>query len=353
MTKNLMAVLVGLLVSALLLEVAFQFLPVTDAPKIMDVNEDDPYMHFEPNKSAFISIGRAFEIQNTKAVNNYGFFSDKQFERNGENETFVVIGDSYVEAMQVENYETVHGVLDILVGDQIDVYGIGTSGSPLSQYLAYAKFAQIEFEPEAFIFFIIGNDYDESLLKYKNTEGHHFYNDSWTLVRNDFERSFISKVARKSATARYLFSHLKIQHRIAQWIGYFGKQKPNSRGPNPFEERLLLSKLAVQKFLVDLKVVIGEKPAFLIIDGRRGSIYEENSVETSFQIFVQSMNDFLVSESVKFGFSTVDLHTIFLDDYEENGERFEFETDWHWNARGHRIAANEVFKAIGGVELLD
>lgn len=41
----------------------------------------------------------------------------------------------------------------------------GTSGSTLSSYLAYAGYASKVFHPNAMAFIIIGNDFDESLLK--------------------------------------------------------------------------------------------------------------------------------------------------------------------------------------------
>jgi hypothetical protein len=41
-------------------------------------------------------------------------------------------------------------------------------------------------------------------------------------------------------------------------------------------------------------------------------------------------------------FLTLDLHPVFEERYHNTKERFEFETDWHWNALGHRVTAESV-----------
>ena len=85
-----------------------------------------------------------------------------------ESPLLAIIGDSYVEAAQVANRKSMHGLLASRFDGKGRIYGLGYSGAPLSQYLAFADFARNEFKPDAMAFVIIGNDFDESLLKYKS-----------------------------------------------------------------------------------------------------------------------------------------------------------------------------------------
>lgn len=58
------------------------------------------------------------------------------------------------------------------------MYGFGTSGSSLSQYLAYAQYVRDTFRPDGLTVVIIGNDFDESLRKYKSEPGLHYFAES-------------------------------------------------------------------------------------------------------------------------------------------------------------------------------
>lgn len=42
----------------------------------------------------------------------------------------------------------------------------------------------------------------------------------------------------------------------------------------------------------------------------------------------------------------IDLHQIFLKDYQENHKKFEFKTDGRWNPYGRQVATKPIHKAI-------
>jgi hypothetical protein len=42
------------------------------------------------------------------------------------------------------------------------------------------------------------------------------------------------------------------------------------------------------------------------------------------------------------GSHVIDMHPLFEVDHRVHGKKFEFETDWHWNERAHRLAAQAV-----------
>ncbi|GHV05196.1 hypothetical protein AGMMS50229_07890 [Campylobacterota bacterium] len=61
-------------------------------------------------------------------------------------------------------------------GGELNVrtYSFGFSGAPLSQYLVYAQ----NYRKNYLIVAVVGNDFDESLLTYKNNRGFHYYADT-------------------------------------------------------------------------------------------------------------------------------------------------------------------------------
>ena len=86
-----------------------------------------------------------------------------------------IVGDSYIEAAMVPSDETAAARLGRAVGDKGRVYSFGASGAALSQYLAYAKYVKEVFRPDGLVVTVVGNDFDESLLRYKRAPGFHYF----------------------------------------------------------------------------------------------------------------------------------------------------------------------------------
>ena len=79
----------------------------------MPVNDADPILRFQPDRTATWSKGWNFSIVNTIHSNNYGFICDFDYDRDVDSPLLAVIGDSYVEAVMVPFQETITGRLDL------------------------------------------------------------------------------------------------------------------------------------------------------------------------------------------------------------------------------------------------
>ena len=103
---------------------------------------------------------------------------------------------------------THHGLLSKEVDGKGRVYSFGSSGAALSQYLAYAEFAKSEFHPMAMVFIVVGNDFDESLLKFKGKPGHHYFSEidgRFVLTRIDHQNDQFKENLKSFALVRYIY----------------------------------------------------------------------------------------------------------------------------------------------------
>lgn len=82
-----------------------RFLPVREPLEAQIVDGANRYMHFKPNNDILYSMGWNFEIVNKVHVNNYVFVNDQNYDPNVGKPLLAVVGDSYVEALQVRYSE--------------------------------------------------------------------------------------------------------------------------------------------------------------------------------------------------------------------------------------------------------
>lgn len=344
--KTVKILFLNLLILFAILEAIAQILPVQDATNVPAVNSANPIIHFKPNQEILNSFGPLLEGYNLKSVNNYGYFSDFDYQKMSKPK-IMLIGDSYVEAMQVPNSSSVTGVLEEMTGNTKTVYSIGFSGSPLSQYLSFAKFSKDEFDPFFFVFLIIGNDFDESLLEYKRSPGFFYYNKEDDLQLVDYTPSPLKSVARNSAFLRYLFLNFHVQKYLNNITSVNQSQIYYSNtvavaSPN----RLERSKHAVDLFLSDVIDLLGEDNVLFVLDADRNGIYQQESPYRNPKYYSNIMFNYFKEKSEQKGLRTLDLQTTFFDEYQLNKQVFEAPYDAHWNERGHRIAAEAIYQSL-------
>ena len=168
--------------TAILLEIIFTVLPTSDSLEVQSVTEEDKILRYKANRDVRTQVGFNFQHVNEKHINNYGFINDKDYQKKDlQNKPVIsVIGDSYVDAIQVQTKNSFHAILDEDL-KSYDVYSIGVSGSPLSQYLAFSRYVAEEFDPTTYVFLIIGNDFDQSFFEYKKAPGFHYFSESGEL----------------------------------------------------------------------------------------------------------------------------------------------------------------------------
>ena len=301
-------------------------------------------MRFKENRDVTKQIGFDFNHVNKKHVNNFGFATDRDFYLGGSDSkpVYAVIGDSYVEAIQVKNKHTFHARLDADL-EEVSVYPFGMSGSPLSQYLAVAEYTKKNFKPDVFIFLIINNDFDESWYQIKRSPGLHYFKADGSLKLIEYIPSKVMKIARKSAFVRYLYIDLKIHVQLEQFLAVPTNNTDDFNFNNKNRE---LGLKAVEHFVNGIQKLGPESKIIILLDGDRNAIYRgelERTPGTTNTLWYEKIA--VMSSNIP-NISVLDLHPIFQKDWSINKKKFNFEYDWHWNEHGHRIAADSLQELV-------
>ncbi len=348
------AVAVGLMLPLLLAEVALQFSPVLSGLYQEPVDAAHPIGHFEPGHDFTYSIGLRFETVVHGRTNNIGWVNDQDYDSTATSPLLAVIGDSYVEALMVPYRETLQGRLAALAGGAARVYSFGASGAPLSHYLMEADYARRTFHPTTAAVVVVGNDFDESLRKYKVAPGlWGFAGDSAGHFREQLEPYHTStwkRLVRRSALVRYLILNVKLDAMVAGWRAR--RAAPAARGATPVvfagnvradadSVKLADSRRVVDEFLSRLPAASGVAPACvaLVVDGVRPQLYDARRIVAGDSSYFGRMRVYLMQRARSGGFQVVDLQPAFVADYARSHRLFDFPEDGHWNVHGHEVAA--------------
>src|SRR5687768_1767173 len=136
-----------------------------------------PYYYYDPNdhilrfstteqRDGVFTVGVMAKQRGRWHVNNAGWNSAVEFNKEKHQLRIAIIGDSYIEALQVNVEESLAGQLRHLISKspypEVEVYAFGVSGAPLSQYLQMARYASTYFDPDILVINVVHNDFDES-----------------------------------------------------------------------------------------------------------------------------------------------------------------------------------------------
>jgi hypothetical protein len=390
---NLFLICMGLALIPLVLEIGLRFFPVFSG---MPVNRTSDIYSFTPNVTIQRSSNWDMSNPRKRQVNNAGFISDQGYKKADKTPLIAIVGDSYIEAMQVDYSDTAEAHLLTKCAPHARIYSFGAQFAPLSQYLSWAQYASQTYDPKIMVVNIVGNDFDESLLSHQlatnngGVPGMQFYdfsNDSTRLVTIPFKQeSWFTQVLRHSVLAQYLVRNVGVvnimddyRNRVYSWGTRNEQSKANpeqSSGPanainsarNAKEvrdkvntetsseyvgnakraystEKLLLAKKAVDSFLSDLPKA-AHLPAgsiVLTVDAERPLIYSPAG-QHDLGSFFSVMRQYLIEHAKSLGFIVLDLRLAMIKQFSAEGRRFEFPDDNHWNAVGHRLLADQLYQ---------
>jgi len=375
--RNRVMTNVSLMIATLLFlffiaEIVLRFFPVNEGFNFQTVNANSWIFRSEPKERLVqYSTRFNFKLANKKKVNGEGFLNIKNYlgRKDRNNRTLVsVVGDSYIEAASVRDIDTFYYHLD-QSSKALDVYSFGFSGAPLSQYLMWANYSKINYDNQGLVINIVGNDFDESLKKYKFAGGFHYYveqpSGDLDLVRADFTqrcqrnywgpKKFLDcHILLKSSLFRYLIYNMKMLAVLSDFKNLIRNILPDE-SPEKFlgnvsaqvsQEREQDSYLAIDAFFRDLPELSGlkENQILFIVDGIRGDrIYKSKLfTDTHKKSYFEKMRGYFFNRANEYGYEYIDMNPIFLQHFKKHGKKFEFPFDAHWNDTAHKLVAEKI-----------
>lgn len=335
----------SLLFTCLAMELGLRFLPVSSGLYIQPVNAANTTFRARPNTTVSYSSKWNFKNANKKHVNNAGFMNKQDYITASDVPLLAVVGDSFIEAMQVSDDATYPALLQAN-SEKLRIYSFGFSGAPLSQYLIWAQHAKQNYNNKYLIINVVGNDFDESLLKYYSfVKGFHHYvadaNGTLQLQRCDWQPKRSAELAKKSHLLSYLVRNLEVtnvKNRIQQlyhkpkYVANVAAVVDDSRFQDSYQ--------AVDAFLRDLPQYSGlpAKDVMFVIDDRTTVYGDTVDPESYFAI----MKLYFSSRARSLGYTVLDTAPAFKQHFAANAQRFEFTHDWHWNSLGHTVVADAI-----------
>lgn len=335
----------------LFLELFFRFvIPATDPPQAYFEEENLMYKFSIDKKEGLFTIGRFAQQRAKWRINNYGWNSPIDYKKKKEKKRIAIIGDSYIEAFQVDLEKSYPSLLRKKIGDDYDVYSFGKSGAPLSQYLHISRYVKRIFNPDIIIFNIVHNDFDENILKLNPNDTHFLTlnvrdklitenspRPNYSFSQFDFKKRWI----KKSALVRYILFNLHAKEKI---INIFSRKTNYNANVeiNKIQNNYRVIWLATEYIMSQIKRENQRKRVIFVMDAPRNDIYQ-NNLERSNVFFLNEMMDKLCKNN---GFEFLDLTEPMRIDYELYHIKFNSEFDGHWNVYGHAFVCEKVLNQL-------
>jgi lysophospholipase L1-like esterase len=341
----------------LLLELSFRFvIPAAESPYYY-YDLDDRILRFSTvhQREGLYTMGHMATQHARWHINNAGWNSPIEFEGQKSRPRIAVIGDSYVEALQVDAEQSFTGRLRRLFsqGTEVDVYAFGISGATLTQYLQMARYVRNRFDPDVFVINVVHNDFAESLCSIHRQPGMLCLEEDGGAL---YEASIVPykpdpllRMARNSSLVRYLVINLQIRAYFQRVISATTTNPRYNAGVDVdriLSERSRIVK-ATEYIMGALEREIGKNSVLVVIDAPRNDIYAGSMKEST----VAWLNQVIKQKATQNGFSFIDLTEAFKKSFETDRVRLEWPNDGHWNEKGHEVVANVLHDTLRALPL--
>lgn len=340
-----------LVVCFIILELFFRLGIKASNPPRLIINKKDNLITLDTNhRTGRYTYGSFTEVNATWRVNNFGWNYPNDYFVDSSKPLIAVIGDSYIEALQVDSDENYPYLLHKRFNGERNVFAFGMEGAPLSQYLEYTRYVKKYFKPSMFIINLCHNDFEESIKELYPTRN--LFTQVSIRDSNIIEiPAHLEKVKLpldnwwvnffyKSALVRYVYRNTYIIQNIKKLFGS-GKADQKVRADLALKNEPVI-KLATKKLIEKIVSENSGISILFVFDAPRMSIYDK-SLDSSNVIW---MNKMVADICTDLRVDVLDLTQVMLEDYNKNGKKFNTEVDGHWNEYGHQFVENQVYNFI-------
>jgi hypothetical protein len=367
--KNFIVFFSSLIICFIFLEfIIFHYVVhVSDLPRNTFVNG---IIKYKPNQEGKHFVDN-YELK--YKINAQGWNSKYQQYSIEKNDKFriAIVGDSFVEAFQVNFDKSLAEQLENLLGhENFEVYRFGINGAPMSEYLQILRQEVINYAPNLVIIIIIQNDFMESyemvpgryyssFLKLKVVDGEEIQE----IPPSGYHESFVEYITRISTTLRFLRMQLRNAVQLKNLFDTYFFSDARKAKPANYQANIDISELDQKKeknirateYVFQEFIKLQKLKKFhllLLMDGDRLRQDDQQNIYQSTVTKERSYNgalslNLLASEAAqKFGIPFIDMHPVFAKDFQLHHKRFEYHTDTHWNENGHKVVAQTIYQFI-------
>lgn len=263
-----------------------------------------------------------------------------------------------MEALRVPFADSLTGRLQAVLGEHGRAYVFAQSGSPLSQYVAYARHACAVYRPARMVVNVVGNDFDQSVFVHRLRNGiYHLHprpDGGFDYKLTPLPApGLVERVMRRSVLALYLMRNVGITNLIAQ-MGinpaqaaqagrYVGQTEANADSA-----RIAEGHRVIDWFLDVLPQAGCLSPGeiTIVVDSPRPEVYDPAALAEVPASYFGQMRARIIAQARARGFKVIDTEPLFIAAYAADRRPFEHPTDGHWNAHGHAVVAAAVIGAL-------
>ena len=333
--------------------VVFRFIWLAaDAPRLDYVND---VVRYAPHQQGVWRIRN--ELAAPYRINGQGWNSgvgDYARERRVGTLRIAVVGDSFIEALQVATTDSVAEVLGRNLSNDshaVEVYRFGIGGAPLSQYVHIIEKEVASYRPDWIVVNVVHNDFDES---YQFVQGR--YTSSFMKFRIENGRAVgelpptpwratSMEFLRRTATARFFLYRWQVRPQLV--VDFFLPRAAKAaathagvdRAPAPHPDLVAVADYGTARLAAVAKSLGAS--LLIVMDGDRHRIYTGDTTSPAF-----AYNRMMAAAASKHDVALLDLHPLFAAHWAANRRPFNFATDWHWNELGHSLAGTAIAEHI-------
>lgn len=331
--------LLGLIAAVFTMEAALRLLPVNSGLRMQSTSAESPYSRFVPDQAYTYSFGWALGNARHGKINHDGFNNSADFH---DGARALVVGDSFIEALMLDYPDTLQGRLDAALGG--GVYAAAASANGLADSLEVVRHFVPRIHAATVVLFVEPGDISE--LVGVAPRGHSYFvvaDGAVSLRHNPYSESASKQLMLRSSLVRYVYYNLK----FPEWLA--GKLAPPRRPVAAPAVANAERRRALDYYFDQLHAVEranGTRFVFLL-DPDRKAIYADGRAGAS--AWHGADREFMLAAARDAGFAVVDPQPAFAAHWGQRRERMDFlPMDGHWNAVGHRIAAEQLLPLLRG-----
>jgi hypothetical protein len=338
------AAVLGAALMLALIEAVLWVLPVQQGIQAAEPDASWPVHRLLPGTNYTYSSGWRFQNIVHGRINHLGYVSEVEY--NTSAPIAAVLGDSYIESLMNPYRTTLQARLDRDPGFGRRSFAFASASSSLPDYLGIAPIVRSRFVVDRVVLLVGDGDYDEGWSPGLGHFGWVATPESLVALVPEQRRGIVTRVLRESALIRYLRGNLRLS-----WHAILHSRPSTAVAACATATLTDTDRARLRAYVHALPAAFGVSATNMVIlrdsERDRRILYGDRATSTDCQDRDRLALAYLLDLARSADMKVIDLMPLFRSQVEQHGERVDHSpVDYHWNARGHEIAAQAVLTAF-------